>query len=159
MKAYLNLKDSASSFGKILFKRPPKKDADASAKEVDSKPKSSSEIDLIFNLNKEGQEIPVEPAEQSESEVVAKKKILLDDEDKDKVQYGLQEPPAKKRFIDGPTSRTTSVSAAKVLAREAKAGNKKLLSFYDEEEEEVEEYNRLTLQEKLDREEEQEESD
>jgi len=102
---------------------------------------------------------PVEPAEQSESEVVTKKKILLDDEDKDKIQYGLQEPPAKKRFIDGPTSKTTSVSAVKVLAREAKAGNKKLLSFYDEEEEEVEEYNRLTLKEKLDREEEQEESD
>jgi len=89
-------------------------------------------------------------AELKEQEVLAAKKKLLQDEDPD-VQYGLQQPP-KKRFCDGPTSKTTTLPAAKVLAREAKAGNKKMLSFYDEEEEEAEEYSREVFREKSEKE-------
>jgi hypothetical protein len=87
---------------------------------------------------------------------VAKKK-LLSDEDKE-IAYGLQQP--KKRFIDRQSDqKADSLPAAKVLAREAKAGNKKLLSFYDEEQEEVEEFEKERFAEKLRREEEKEDDE
>ncbi len=137
--------DAASSFGKILFKKPKKKSEISNEltsqnleKElVDSK--KSNEIDLIFNLNEEGIE-KEQPNLESESNKDPLKKKYLEDEEQQSKIYGLQEPPVKKRFIDKPNNKVTTLSASKVLAREAKAGNKKLLSFYDEEEEEKEEY-------------------
>lgn len=163
-KEYTELKDkeeiqsAASSFGKILFKRPSKK----VNTEVESEPSSSTEaikrteIDLIFNLNEKGEEEPEEEKSEKEgeegetSEQVIKKKIYLDNE-QEQIKAGLQ-PPAKKRFIDGPTSKVTNLSASKVLARESKAGNKKLLSFYDEEQEELEEFSREDFRKKQERE-------
>jgi hypothetical protein len=103
--------------------------------------KKSNEIDLIFNLNEEGMEKKDEQEkleEQIENDQFKKK--YLDDEDQLSKNYGLQEPPVKKRFVDKPNIKVTTLSASKVLAREAKTGNKKLLSFYDEEEEEKEEF-------------------
>ena len=144
-KAYMELKskeeieNGANSFGKILFKKPQKKSAtepESATTEIaneHSAEKKQSEIDLIFNLDKNGAEIPKEAADE-EAEVTTKK-TLLNEESEENVKYGLQEPPSKKRYIDGPTTKVTSISASKVLAREAKCGNKKLLSFYDEEEE------------------------
>ena len=128
-----------------MFKKPSKKanandsiEVSTDSKEADKK---QTELDLIFNLDSNGIEIPKEIDNQENNEMDKEKinkKILLNDENESDVKYGLQEPPVKKRYIDGPTSKTTSVSAAKVLAREAKCGNKKLLSFYDDEEEEIE---------------------
>ena len=48
----------------------------------------------------------------------------------------------KTRLVDrlAESKTTGSLTAAQVKAREAKSGNRKLLSFYDEEEEENEEY-------------------
>ncbi|RNA06438.1 hypothetical protein BpHYR1_000369 [Brachionus plicatilis] len=142
-KEYKELKDkediqnAASSFGKILFKKP-KKNIPEEEKTEESSTKKPSEIDLIFNLSEKGEE-PAEAVEEKSptAEEAQKQKVYLQDEQKE-IPAGLQ--PGKKRFIDGPTSKTTNLSAAKVLARESKAGNKKLLSFYDEEQEEVEEF-------------------
>lgn len=95
--------------------------------------KKTSEIDFIFNLDQNGVEIPVPEASLDTDESI-KGKILLDQENKDEIKYGLQEPPIKKRYIDGPTSKVTSKTASKVLSYESKC-NKKLLSFCDEEDE------------------------
>lgn len=149
LKSKEEIENSASSFGKILFKKPSKKveqsEPETLTKAADSKP---SEIDLIFNLNKEGKEIIQEEEKEKEEipvtnssenkEIVEKKKFLEEEQDQ-QLKYGLQEPPVKKRFIDGKTNKTTSLSAAQVFSREAKSGNKKLLSFYNEEDEENEE--------------------
>lgn len=147
------VENAGSSFGKILFKR--RKKPEEESEETDTLPKTS-EIDNIFNL-KDGEEQVEEPEtseeteEVSEKEVVLPKKKLLADECETDIKFGLQ--PAKKlRFCDRPTSQVTNMSAAKVLAREAKAGNKKLLSFYDEEEDEAEEYNREVFKEKSEKE-------
>lgn len=174
-KEYLELRskeaieNSASSFGKILFKKPAKKNkeeastSEAAAETSEIAPRAS-EIDLIFNLDKEGKEKPADETEQGDNsetvEAKKPKKILLDDEEDKEKTYGLQEPPVKKRFIDRVKTKVETLPAKKVLERESKAGNKKLLSFYDEEEEEFEEYNREVHKEKLKKQEEQnEESD
>jgi len=152
MKNKEEIENSASSFGKIVFKRPKK--ASDTVEETKDKIKTS-ELNSIFNLDENGEEKVKEDIEseaQDEEESPMPKKKHLDDEDDKNQQYGLEQPPTKKRFIDGPTSKTTSISAAKVLAREAKAGNKKLLSFYDEEEEEIEEYSREDFKEKMEKE-------
>ncbi len=131
MKSKEEIENGASSFGKILFKKPVKKEnkIETSASSQEDLEKKTSEIDLIFNLDKNGAEIQaLEKVETAEG------KILLNEENKDDIKYGLQEPPVKKRYIDGPTLKVTSKSASKVLALEAKC-DKKLLSFYDEEEE------------------------
>jgi hypothetical protein len=154
-KEYLELKskeeieNAASSFGKILFKRPQKKNANPEVPPEETESKSAeesapkkSEIDLIFNLDKDGaekKEEEIEETSEEDKEKQATKKKFLDDEET-VIKPGLQEPVAKKRFVDGPTTKVTTLHPSKVLAREAKAGNKKLLSFYDEEEEEQEEY-------------------
>ena len=110
-----------------------------------------TELDLIFNLDSAGKEIAPPEIKPEEDEkqakevgdcLVAKKKLLSDEDNKESVVYGLQEPAVKKqRFIDRQQHNKVadSLPAAKVLAREAKAGNTKLLSFYNEEEEEEEE--------------------
>jgi len=157
---FYDFQDAASSFGKILFKRRKKPGEEDDPIEGEKKPKTS-QLDLIFNL-KNGEEQPEleeesEPTETDEKETIIIKKKLLQDEEPD-VKYGLQQP-AKKRFCDGPTSKTTTLPAAKVLAREAKAGNKKMLSFYDEEEEEAEEYSREDFREKREKEDEREAND
>lgn len=158
-KEYNDLRDKeviANSFasrGKILFKRPTKKtDGESSSEQPctsDStvqQEKIAAELDSIFELNKkEDEEGKEEEKEKEETETKAapeKKKIYLDDEEK-AVKEGLSQPSAKRtrlvdRLAEGKVSN--SLSAAKVLAREAKAGNRKLLSFYDEEEEENEDY-------------------
>lgn len=148
--------DAGSSFGKILFKRR-KKEGEETAADIEEKKAKTAQLDAIFGL-KDGVEKTEEEKEAERLELEAKKeakegeakkvKMLDDDEDKD-VKFGLQQPPVKKRFIDGPTSKVTSLSAAKVLEREKKAGNKKLLSFYDEEEEEEEEYRKEAFEEKM----------
>ncbi len=97
-------------------------------------------------------------ASKEGDEANSKAKMLDDGEDKD-VTFGLQQPPVKKRFVDGPTSKVTNLPASKVLEREKKAGNKKLLSFYDEEEEEEEEYRRDVFHEKMQKEAEREAED
>lgn len=154
------VENAGSSFGKILFKRR-KKEGDIDDTKSDSKPKAA-ELDLIFNL-KDGEEKPEDEEKTEESselnnETVVKKKMLDDEEDKES-QYGLQAPPKKQRFCDRDANKVTSHSAAKVLAREAKAGNRKLLSFYDEEEEEIEEFNREVFREKAEKEAANEDSD
>lgn len=148
--------DAGSSFGKILFKRR-KKEGEETTADIEEKKAKTAQLDAIFGL-KDGVEKTEEEKEAERLELEAKKeakegeakkvKMLDDDEDKD-VKFGLQQPPVKKRFIDGPTSKVTSLSAAKVLEREKKAGNKKLLSFYDEEEEEEEEYRKEAFEEKM----------
>ena len=135
--------DSACSTGRIVFKRPTK-NADRTQKPA----VTSNELKSIFNLNNEGVEIIEEEkteAEENESAQSVKepvKKKLLGDEE-DEAVYGLQaapehvEQPAEKRgkFCDRQTTQPTSLTAAQVKAREAKAGNKKLLSFnFDDEE-------------------------
>ncbi len=101
-------------------------------------------------MDKEGKEIEeTEKNDQEKKEEdskdfepgVVKKKTLLSDENKE-IAYGLQQPNKKARFIDRQNNSINSntISAAKVLAREVKSGNKKLLSFYDEEQEEAEEF-------------------
>ncbi len=141
-KAYLELKSkeeiesAASSFGKILFKKPNKKGENMENTDLSNQTlseKKTSEIDFIFNLDQNGIEIPV-PDASSDTDGSIKGKILLDQENKDEIKYGLQEPPIKKRYIDGPTSKVTSKTASKVLSYESKC-NKKLLSFNDEEDE------------------------
>jgi len=170
-KEYLELKskediaNAASSFGKILFKRPSKKQAETATTEEASTSEAAkkTELDLIFNLDNEGKEIEKTEEEKEggtdETAPVVKKKILLDDEEEPGKKYGLQEPPAKKRFIDNQKSKVETHSAKRVLERESKSGNKKLLSFYDEEEEEIEEYNREVFQKKQQEQEEEEEED
>ena len=138
LKSKEEIENGANSFGKILFKKPQKKIDLEKLNQEEISEKKQSELDLIFNLDKNGVEIPKEVEEAGETEEVVKKKMLLNEENEGDVKYGLQEPPVKKRFIDGQTSKVTNISAAKVLEREAKCGNKKLLSFYDHEEEEIE---------------------
>ena len=147
-----------------MFKKPQKKTAESSNIENSQEETNNkrAEIDLIFNLDKEGNEIQKEEEidnDQSEIEQVSKKKFL-DDEDTE-ISYGLQ--IKKTRFIDrqstAKSSTADSLPAAKVLARESKAGNKKLLSFYDEEQEEIEEFNRDKLDEEIRKQEEEEDSD
>lgn len=128
-----------------MFKKPKKNSSEDTVEESSSK--KTSEIDLIFNLNEKGEEQTETVEENSLGEETQTKKIYLDNEEE--IKAGLQ--PAKKRFIDGPTAKTTNLSAAKVLARESKAGNKKLLSFYDEEQEEIEEFSREDFLEKQER--------
>ncbi|CAF0729442.1 unnamed protein product [Brachionus calyciflorus] len=131
LKDQEDIQNSASSFGKIIFKRP-KKNTEIENTET-SKISSTSEINQIFNLNEKGEEV-VEPKQEEKKEIVEEpvKKIYLE---QDETKSGLQ-PPVKKRFIDQNNSKPTSLAPSKVLAREAKAGNLKLLSFYDEEEQE-----------------------
>lgn len=185
-KEYSELRDkeaietSFSSFGKILFKRPAKKsttsgetvEASTSGTQEQKQEKISAELDSIFNLSKkeedEKKEGEVTNEADEESNVVTseenkkaaeKKKLYLQDEEKAAGSFGLQ-PVAKKRFVDRiGDSKATNLSAAKVLAREAKSGNKKLLSFYDQEEEENEEFSKECFKEKLATEEENEEDE
>lgn len=154
-------KDAGSSFGKILFKKPGKKNTEPEdSQAATSQDKKRTEIDLIFNLDEKGEEKPEEEEEKEEEakeQEVIKKKYLEDEQEE--IKAGLQ-PPTKKRFIDGPTTKVTNTSASKVLSRESKAGNKKLLSFYDEEQDEFEEYAREDFKHKQEREEKlQEDSD
>lgn len=169
-KEYNQLRDkeaiesSFSSFGKILFKKPTKKTTDGA--ENDSEPttsgtqekkqeKISAELDSIFDLSKkkeEEEDVGEEKEPDAEKPVVVeKKKIYLEDEEKTVESHGLQPPTKKTRLVDriAENKVANSLSAAKVLAREAKAGNRKLLSFYDEEEEENEEYRQECFKEKL----------
>lgn len=131
-----------------MFKKPKKNISEEADEKTTSK--KTSEINLIFNLNEQGEE-KTETTEENQSvnQETQQKQVYLQDE-QDEIKAGLQ--PGKKRFIDGPTSKTTNLSAAKVLARESKAGNKKLLSFYEEEQEEVEEFSREDFLEKQERE-------
>lgn len=157
--------DSASSFGRILFKRPNKKTSEnnpTTSADAEQQVKRK-EIDLIFNLDQEGKEVVEEEPDQEQEAPVQKKKTLLGD-DEEPIQYGLiQQPATKKRFVDqiATTKRSDQahIPAAKVLAREAKIGNKKLLSFYDEEQEEVEQFHKQDFEERKRKKEEQEEQE
>ena len=106
-----------------MFKRKPKKNPEEETVAAEGATSSENlvkktEIDLIFNLDKEGKEkeIPEEEKEgsaTSEAGAEKRKKILLDDEESEKdKKYGLQQP-VKKRFIDGPTSKVETFSAKK----------------------------------------------
>jgi hypothetical protein len=120
LKNFILKIDSASSFGKILFKKRPKKNPEEELAEATSSENTvkKSEIDLIFNLDKEGKEQEKteedEAAQATEAGSEKRKKILLDDEEPEKdKKYGLQQPVVKKRFIDGPTSKVETFSAKK----------------------------------------------
>lgn len=130
-----------------MFKKP-KKNISEEANENPAT-KKGSELDLIFNLNEQGEE-QTETIEEnlSKNQEAEPNKVYLQNE-QEEIKAGLQ--PGKKRFIDGPTAKTTNLSAAKVLARESKVGNKKLLSFYEEEQEEIEEFSREDFLEKQER--------
>jgi len=121
LKDFILKIDSASSFGKILFKKRPKKNPEEELSEATSSENTvkKSEIDLIFNLDKEGKEQEKEEEDEAAGTITEagsekRKKILLDDEEPEKdKKYGLQQPVVKKRFIDGPTSKVETFSAKK----------------------------------------------
>lgn len=146
------IENSFSSFGKIKFKKPCSKQTESSDEATTSglskeqkQGKIEAELDSIFN--KDADKKSSESSEAKEDKIVAeKKKIYLADEEKN-----FECSNKKARFIDRISQKEapTSLNASKVLAREAKAGNRKLLSFYDQEEEEKEEYQKEYFEEEL----------
>lgn len=162
-KEYEELRDheviqsSFGSRGKILFKKPTKKvTTDETTAEGDEQQKQqekiAAELDSIFKEppkpeqskaegeggSEEGKASTSAVEQETNTEPPQVKKTYLDDES---AREGEQPASKRSRLIDRlGEQKATSLSAAKVLAREAKTGNKKLLSFFDQEEEEEEEY-------------------
>jgi hypothetical protein len=132
-------KGSASSFGKILFKKPVKSSKDEAKKSEESNDdemskKKTSEIDMIFNLNKEGKE--KSENDETESKETESESIKIINSE------STTESLNRKRFVDnqaGGKLQSTSLSAIEVRKKEQKESNKKMLSFYDLENEDEEE--------------------
>ena len=132
---YELFEDSASSFGKILFKKPVKVTKDESQKieeneSEEANKKKTSDIDMIFNLDKEGKEkTDNDDAESKEDKVEPIKQINAE---------STSESLNRKRFVDNQTSgkhQRSSLSAIEVRKKEQKESQKKMLSFYDLENE------------------------
>ena len=122
-----------------MFKKPVKssKDEEKTTEEKnneDTTKNKASEIDMIFNLDKEGKE-------KSENDDVESKETQSESIKQINAE-STTESLNRKRFVDNqPTSKhqKTSLSAIEVRVKEQIESKKKMLSFYDLENEEEDE--------------------